>query len=46
MVIIIVWIAFIRLEQKTNLNIIKNHVKIQAFCNIVMPLEDTEIIRV
>ena len=31
MVIVIVWIAFIRLEQKANLNLIKSYVKIKAF---------------
>ena len=31
MVIVIVWTAFIRLEQKANLNLIKSYVKIKAF---------------
>ena len=39
----IVWIFFIRLEQKINLNHIKKYVKKMIFYNIVIPFEDTEI---
>ena len=38
MVIVIVWIAFIRLEQKTNLNYIKKYVKIKMFLMIVLKI--------
>ena len=34
MVIVIVWIAFIHLEQKSSLNLIKKYVKLD-FCNLV-----------
>ena len=44
MVIFIVWIAFILLQQKKNLNHIKNYVKIKKFCNVIMPSEDTETV--
>ena len=46
MVICIVWIAFIPLEQKTNLNRIKDYVKIKIFeiFNIIIPSEDTNIL--
>ena len=46
MVICIVWIAFIPLEQKTNLNRIKDYVKIKIFeiFNIIRPSEDTKIL--
>ena len=40
MVIVIVWIAFIRLEQKTNINLIKN----DNFCGLPLPFEDTKIL--
>ena len=43
MVILIVSIAFIPLEQKTNFNRIKEHVKIKIF-NVIMPFEDTKIL--
>ena len=33
----------IRLEQKTNLNRIKKHVKIKDFCSIIMPSGETKI---
>ena len=38
MVIVIVWIAFIRLEQKTNLNYIKKYVKIKMFLMIFLKI--------
>ena len=46
MVICIVWIAFIPLEQKKNLNPIKDYVKIKIFeiFNIIIPSEDTDIL--
>ena len=43
LVIFIVWIAFIRLEQKTNLH----HKKVRKnkdFCNVVIPSEDTKVL--
>ena len=36
-------IFIIRLEQKTNLNLIKRYAK-KDFCNVVMPSEDTKIL--
>ena len=38
MVIVIVWIVFIRLEQKTNLNYIKKYVKIKMFLMIFLKI--------
>ena len=43
MVILIVSIAFIPLEQKTNFNRTKEYVKIKIF-NVIMPFEDTKIL--
>ena len=37
-----VWIAFIPLEQKTNL---KNVCENKAFCNVIMPSEGTKILK-
>ena len=39
----IAWIAFILLEQKANLNLMKKYVKIKDYCGIVMPSEKTNI---
>ena len=44
MVIFIVWIVFIPLEQKTNLNCIKKICENKDFCNVVLPWEDTNIL--
>ena len=44
MVIFIVWIAFIPLQQETNFNRIKRVSESKAFCNIIMPSEDTKIL--
>ena len=43
LVIFIVWIAFIRLEQKTNLHQKKVR-KNKDFCNVVIPSEDTKVL--
>ena len=43
MVIFIVWIVFIILEQKTNLN----HIRVlenKDFCKVIMPSEDTKML--
>ena len=39
----IAWIAFILLEQKANLNLMKKYVKIKDYCGIVMPSEKANI---
>ena len=44
MVIFIVWIVFIRLEQKTNLNLTKKVCKNKDFWNVAMPSEGTRIL--
>ena len=44
MVIFIIWIAFIQLEQQTNLNPIKKYAKNKNFCGALMLLEDTKIL--
>ena len=44
MVIFIVWVPLISLEQKTNLNRVKN-CKNKDFCNVIMPSEDTKILK-
>ena len=41
MVILIVWIASIRLEQKTNLSLIKKLCENKDFCGVVVPSDDT-----
>ena len=43
MVIFTISFVFFPLGQKTNLNRIKNYVKIKDFKNVVMPSEDTEL---
>ena len=43
--IFVVWIAFILLEQKINLNHIKKLSENKDFRNVIMPYEDTEILK-
>ena len=43
-VIFIIWIVFIRLEQKTDLNHTKKYVENKGFCGIAMLCEDTKMI--
>ena len=44
MVAFIAWIAFILLEQETNVNLMKNYVKIKIFCGIAILLEKNNIL--
>ena len=44
-VVFIVWLVFILLEQKTNLNHIKKICEFEDFCSVEMPYEDTNILR-
>ena len=41
--IFIVWIAFILLQQKTNVNLIKKVCENKDFFHVLMPFEDTKI---
>ena len=43
MVIFMVWIVFIRLEQKNKLEFHKNVWKNKGFCDFAMPFQDTKI---
>ena len=44
--IVFVWIVFILFKQKTlNVNRIKRYENKKYFCNIVIPLEDTNILQ-
>ena len=40
----IVWVVFIPLKQKTNLNCIKKVHENKDFCNVFMPSQDTKIL--
>ena len=42
MMIFIMWIVFISLEQKANLNRIEKYVENKDFCNSMIPFQDTE----
>ena len=42
--IFIFWIVLILLEQKTNLNSIKEWEKKKDFCNVIVPSEGTKIL--
>ena len=44
MVIVVVAIAFIHFEQKTNLDLIKTVGENKDFCGVVMPSKDTKIL--
>ena len=44
MLIFIVWIVFILLEQKINLNLMKNYAKMEIFCGSVMSSEKDNIL--
>ena len=44
MVIFIVWVVFIPLEQKINLESHKKVSENKDFCNVIIPSEDTEIL--
>ena len=44
MVIFVVWIIFIILEQKTNLNCVKKVRENKNFCNVIMPSDYTKIL--
>ena len=44
MVIFIIWINFILLQHKWNLNHIKKLCENKDFCNVVMPSEDTKVL--